>query len=193
MDLRKKKQRSRETPRDGRRLSTILAGDFIAIMVLVLAAVPLLHEASKKHLAELFKQNLGGVIIDRKPVPPEQSVIFVAANGRIEVAHVDPRDRWANVGFRMPFRELTELVTYASTTIASNPNRYFVVVPESELSWGELSVVLESLVTSKVKHFRFANPESEKRPQGSAQPWLSIQAPSQNRIASIALESEARK
>ncbi len=191
MDLHNRRPLAKQPPRKRRGPSMILAGDFIAITLLILVLVPLLHEATKNHVASLFRQGRGGVIIDRKPVPPEQSAIFVAGSGRIEVAHVDPRDGWANVGLRLPFHEWTELVTYASTRVARDPNRYFVVVVESGVSWSELSVVLDALIISKVKHFRFAHPDTERTVLDEARCWLTIQPPGRDRIASISFGGDA--
>jgi len=82
----------------------------------------------------------------RKKVPEKAAVISIAPPDKGSTIRVSTGEEMA-----LPVSSIEEVITFASTEVAKNPNREFILKADKNSPYGAVDEVLDALKQSKVK------------------------------------------
>jgi biopolymer transport protein ExbD len=83
----------------------------------------------------------------RKKVPEKAAVISIAPPDMGSTIRVSTGEEMA-----LPVATIEEVITFASTEVAKNPNREFILKADKNSPYGRVDEVLDALKQSKVKY-----------------------------------------
>ncbi len=83
----------------------------------------------------------------RKKIPEKAAVISIAPPDRGSTIRVSTGEEMA-----LPVSTIEEVITFASTEVAKNPNREFILKADKDSPYGRVDEVLDALKQSKVKY-----------------------------------------
>jgi len=84
---------------------------------------------------------------NRKKIPEKAAVISIAPPDRGSTIRVSTGKEMA-----LPVSTIEEVITFASTEVAKNPNREFILKADKDSPYGRVDEVLDALKQSKVKY-----------------------------------------
>jgi biopolymer transport protein ExbD len=82
----------------------------------------------------------------RKKVPDKAAVISISPPSKGSVIRVSTGEEMA-----LPVNSIEEVVTFASTEVAKNPNREFILKADKDVAYAAVDEVLDALKQSKAK------------------------------------------